>query len=153
MRVFVFHPRLQAFTYSPPYEELTTLLELDWESRAWIGRLFSMDNDVGEHWLDNDDFVDSVREEAESMGLDPDRLVLMRIDPSRMVDGRDGPCHTPELRLRFWNEVLASLDLSPEIIHDYAKSFHGKYSSPEEWAEIERRFASWTQRQSSSAGE
>ena len=79
--------------------------------------------------------------------------VHVKDDKILYVDGRDGPCHTPELRLRFWNEVLASLDLSPEIIHDFAKTHHGKYSSPEKWAEIERRFAAWTQRQSSSAGE
>jgi hypothetical protein len=148
MKVFVFHPQLQAFTYSPEYKNLAILLELGWEARAWMGRLFAMDNDFGEHWLDSDEFVEDIRDAAEALGLDPDVVVLMRVDPRRMVDGSDGPCNSDEFRQRFWNEVMASLDLSPELVYQMARDFHGRCSSPEKCDEIERRFVAWVQSQS-----
>lgn len=36
-------------------------------------------------------------------------------------DGKDGPCNPPQLRKRFWTEVLRSLELSYELLFDKAR--------------------------------
>jgi len=43
------------------------------------------------------------------------------IDLERFQDGRDGPCHTPELRTRFWTDVLRSLELSYDLLFAEAR--------------------------------
>ena len=37
---------------------------------------------------------------------------------------RDGPCHTPEFRKRFWTDMLKSLELSCDLICDEARRFN-----------------------------
>ena len=45
----------------------------------------------------------------------------MIVDPERFQNGKDGPCHTPELRKRFWTDVLRSLELSYELLFAEAR--------------------------------
>ena len=144
MRIFRYHPEVDAFTLTPEYEALAEVLDIGgWEAFAWIGRLFSMDNDVGEHWFDNWDLREQRTDVATRHGLDPDTLLV--IDPRSMADGRDGPCNTDEFRARFWTEVLSSLELSEDLIITKAREFHTAYSQPSDLAEMEARLSSWQQ--------
>jgi hypothetical protein len=144
LKLFLHHADVGAFTYTPEYVELCEVLRYGWECRAWLGRLFSMDNDVGEHWMDNESLVEARADLAVRAGLDPD--LLMVPDPERMADGRDGPCNTTEFRMRFWTEVVACLVLSDQLIIDSARAWHGKCSSVEEVAALEQRIAAWQQK-------
>ena len=38
----------------------------EWNPVVWIGRLFTLDNDLGEHWFDNWDLRDALSERAHS---------------------------------------------------------------------------------------
>lgn len=49
---------------------------------------------------------------------------LLIIDPERFQNGKDGPCHTPEFRKRFWTDVLRSLELSFDLLADEARAFN-----------------------------
>lgn len=53
----------------------------------WIGRLFFLDNDFGEHWFDKWDL-------RNQFGLGYQQLV---VKPVRFQDERNGPCNTREL--------------------------------------------------------
>ena len=70
-----------------------------------------MDNDFGEHWFDNWDL-------REQRGLSEKHLV---VDPDRFKNGANGPCNTAEFRKRFWTDVLASLELSIDLLFDKAR--------------------------------
>ena len=144
MRIFRYHPEVDAFELTPEYTALTEVLDLGgWEAFAWIGRLFSLDNDVGEHWFDNWELRRQRAEAAACQGLSEGALLI--IDPCRMADGRDGPCNTDEFRARFWTEVLKSLDLSEDLIIAKAREFHARYSGSSEVADLEVRIAAWRQ--------
>ena len=113
VRVFKYLSEIDAFMVSDQYREIADLLGLsEWHPAVWIGRLFCLDNDFGEHWFDNW----PLRTER---GLTEDHLI---IDPERFQDGRDGPCHSTELRKRFWTDVLKSLELSLELLFDKARA-------------------------------
>ena len=45
----------------------------------------------------------------------------MIVVPDRFVDGKDGPCHTPEIRKAFWTDVLKSLEISYELLFEVAR--------------------------------
>jgi len=121
IRVFRYIPEVDAFDVEEEYVELARLLGLDeWSPIVWIGRLFAMDNDFGEHWFDNWEAREERRSRAEALGLNIDRLLV--VDPERFQDGRDGPCNPPEIRRRFWHDVLVSLDLSAELIFAKARA-------------------------------
>lgn len=142
MRIFRYYPEVDAFVLTPEYEALAEVLDTSgWEAFAWIGRLFCLDNDVGEHWFDNWQLREQRADLATRHGLDADTLLI--IDPRRMADGRDGPCNTDEFRVRFWTDVLSSLDLSEELIIAKAREFHSAYSEPAEVAALEARLAAW----------
>ena len=127
LRVFDYIAVLDAFDVTEQYREISNTLGIaEWNPVVWIGRLFTMDNDVGEHWFDNWDLREDIRLEAEKLGRDADELLI--IDPERFQDGRDGPCNTPEFRKRFWTDVLISLELDPQLIFDKARAFNRKTS-------------------------
>lgn len=140
MRIFRHVEALDCLVLTPEYSQLAELLEIaGWESYAWIGRLFTLDNDYGEHWFDNEDEQDEREEAAERLGLDPEELLV--VDPERFANGSDGPCNTPEFRKRFWTEVLVSLDLSEDLIVDKALAWHRQYSDSFLVEELEKRVA------------
>jgi hypothetical protein len=121
IRIFRYLPDLDAFDVTPEYARVAGLLGLaEWNAVNWIGRLFSMDNDFGEHWFDNWDARDRIRERAAQAGLNADTLLVL--EPGRFSDGRDGPCHSPEIRARFWRDVLRSLELSADLLFDQARA-------------------------------
>jgi hypothetical protein len=120
VKIFRYIEELDAFVVTDEYNTLATTLGLvEWTPVVWIGRLFTMDNDFGEHWFDNWDLREERQEKAEKMGLDENELLI--INPDRFKDGRDGPCHGPEQRKRFWTDVLCSLELSYELLFNEAR--------------------------------
>ena len=144
IRIFKHLPEIDAFVVTEEYREIADTLGLsEWHPAVWIGRLFILDNDFGEHWFDNWD----AREER---GLTEEHLV---IDPSRFKDGRDGPCHSDEFRKRFWTDVLKSLELSLDLLFDEARrnneqmrEFQQKYPGSDDGgyeviADLEERIA------------
>jgi hypothetical protein len=112
IRIFRYVEERDALVVTDAYREISETLGLwEWSPVVWIGRLFSMDNDFGEHWFDN----------SELGGVYENYLF---IDPARFEDGRDGPCHSPDFRKRFWTDVLKSLELSFDLICDEARQFN-----------------------------
>jgi len=115
VHVFRYIDDLDAFVVTEQYRDIADTLGLsEWTPVVWIGRLFAMDNDFGEHWFDN-------WELREEKGLSEDYLL---IEPTRFKDDRDGPCHTAEFRKRFWTDVLKTLKLSFDLICDEARQFN-----------------------------
>src|SRR5689334_19416759 len=93
LRVFREVPELGCFVIDPEFKRVCDVLGLtEWHSAVWIGRLFTGDNDFGEHWFDNWDLRESMEERAQKLGIDSSELMI--IDPSRFKDGKDGPCHS-----------------------------------------------------------
>jgi hypothetical protein len=120
VRVFQYVDELDAFLITDEFQRLADDLGLtEWHAAVWIGRLFMLDNDYGAHWFDNWDEREAAEDTAREMGLSS--YDLMIINPERMASGSDGPCHPPELRKRFWTDVLQSLELSHELIFDKAR--------------------------------
>jgi hypothetical protein len=125
VRVFDELPELDCFVVSAAYQQLADELGLfEWHPAVWIGRLFMLDNDYGEHWFDNWDLRDQLQPAAAQRGLRAEDLLI--VDPERFQDGRDGPCHSPELRKRFWTDVLRSLALSYDLLFAEARVFNGE---------------------------
>jgi DnaJ-domain-containing protein 1 len=107
----------------------------EWHAAVWIGRLFMLDADYGEHWFDNWDEREALAARAEALGIDPSDLMIL--SPDRMASGDDGPCHPPELRKRFWTDVLKSLELSYDLLFGVAREMnaHVKEVLPSEYIE------------------
>jgi len=117
LRVFEYIAYLDAFDVTEQYREIADAVGItEWSPAIWIGRLFTMDNAVGEHWFDNLVLREKIRPDAERLGRDADELLI--IDPDRFQDGRDGPCNTAEFRKRFWTDVLIRLELDPVLLFD-----------------------------------
>jgi hypothetical protein len=54
VRVFTYIDQLDAFVVTDQYRDLADRLGLtEWNPVVSIGRLFTLDNDYGEHWFDN----------------------------------------------------------------------------------------------------
>jgi hypothetical protein len=112
IRIFLYLEDVDAFVVTDQYRRIADSLGLtEWNPVVWIGRLFMMDNDFGEHWFDNWDLRDE-------QGLSADHLI---VNPDRFKNDADGPCNTPEFRKRFWTEVLVSLELSLDLLFDKAR--------------------------------
>ena len=92
---------------------------MEWSPVVWIGRYFTRDNDFGEHWFDNHDERDKLEGKAKQLGYDSDELLI--VVPERYQDGKDGPCHSPELRKKFWTDVFSSLHLSLDTLFEEAR--------------------------------
>jgi hypothetical protein len=120
IRIFRYIEAIDAFVVTDAYRSLADTLGLtEWHPAVWIGRLFMMDNDYGEHWFDNWDQREVLAGPAAELGIDADDLMI--IVPERLADGKDGPCHPPELRRHFWTDVLKSLELSYELCFEVAR--------------------------------
>jgi hypothetical protein len=48
---------------------------------VWIGRLFTLDNDYGEHWFDNWDEREEKASDAHALGIEPEELLI--VNPER----------------------------------------------------------------------
>ena len=123
VRVFDYVPQLDAFVVTDSFKAISDELGLtEWHHTVWIGRLFTLDNDFGEHWFDNWQLRDAIATEAAALGYD--YTDLMVIDPEHFADGSNGPCHTPEFRKAFWTDVLISLHLSLDLMFGEARRFN-----------------------------
>jgi hypothetical protein len=121
LKIFQYIADLDCFIVAEPYRRLADQLGLaEWSPVVWIGRLFLVDNDVGEHWFDNWELREQLRPEAEKRGIAYEDLLI--IDPQRFQNGADGRCHDPEQRKRFWTDVLRSLELSYDLLFAEARS-------------------------------
>lgn len=110
IRIFVYNADKKAYFFTQQYREIATTLGLvEWHPGVWIGRLFAMDNDFGEHWLDNVEDEDAM--DAGGYRLVPDCFFF-----GRAGEKNDEPMHGPEIRARFWHDVLCRLELSLETI-------------------------------------
>jgi hypothetical protein len=119
--IFDYLDDLDCFVVSDVYRRIADQLGLtEWSPVVWIGRLFTLDNDYGEHWFDNWHLREPLEEAAAQHGLAYEELLI--IDPERFQNGKDGPCHSPEFRKRFWTDVLRSLELSFDLLADEARA-------------------------------
>ncbi len=143
IRVFKYIEELDAFLVTDEFSKLNDRLNLtEWHPVVWIGRLFTMDNDVGEHWFDNWDERKAHEAKAQALGINS--YDLMVVVPDRFEDGRDGPCHPPEIRKAFWTDILKSLELSYEFVFQAARFWNQcrKENVPEDYVEdLEERIA------------
>jgi hypothetical protein len=143
IRIFRYISELDAFLITEEYQRLADDLGLtEWHAAGWIGRLFMLDADYGEHWFDNWDEREALTAQAEALGIDP--YDLMIISPGRMASGRDGPCNTPEMRKRFWTDVLKSLEISYDLLFDKARQMNERTKEilPDEYIEdLEERIS------------
>lgn len=120
VRVFKYIDQLDAFVVTDEYRQLADHLGLiEWNPVVWIGRLFILDNDYGEHWFDNWDEREALEDKAQKLGIASDQLMI--IVPDRFKNDYDGPCHTPAFRKQFWTDVLKSLELSYDILFEEAR--------------------------------
>lgn len=120
IKVFDYIEELDAFKVTKEFAELNDYLGLtEWNPVVWIGRLFILDNDYGEHWFDNWDEREEIADKAKRLGIDENELLI--IVPERFENGKDGPCNLSEIRRNFWTDVLKSLELSYELLFEKAK--------------------------------
>lgn len=125
VRIFRYLEDLDCFVVSEEYRKVADQLGLsEWNPVVWIGRLFMLDNDYGEHWFDNWELREQLKPEAEKRGVVYEDLMV--IDPDRFKNDDDGPCHSPELRKKFWTDVLKSLELSYDLIFAEARAENEK---------------------------
>lgn len=123
MKVKIFHyvPDVDAFVVTEEYAQIARALDLwEWSPVVWIGRLFALDNDYGEHWFDNWHARETRINSARRAGMSTEDLLV--IDPDRFMDGKDGPCHSDAIRREFWHDVLDSLELSYSLLFAKARA-------------------------------
>ena len=149
LKIFQYIAELDCFVVTEHYRRVADYLGLaEWHPVVWIGRLFLLDNDYGEHWFDNWDLRDQLRPEAEKRGISYEDLLI--IEPDRFQNGADGPCHSSEVRKRFWTDVLQSLELSYDLLFAEARVINSKH---QEWlpdhyiADLEHRIEQVRQEQ------
>jgi len=135
IKPFKYVDELDCFIINDEFANLAARLGLqEWSSVVWLGRYFALDNDYGEHWFDNWDEREVITKKAKQLGLpyaDEDLLIIV---PKRFSNGYDGPCHTDEMRKKFWTEVLKSLSFSYEFLFTEAMDTYQKYKQHDEKA-------------------
>lgn len=118
--VFQYLPHLDAFIVDETFADIVETLGLgEWNHVVFLGRYFMLDNDYGEHWFDNWDEREAIEEKSKESGFDSNELLI--INPERMQNGMDGPCHSPRMRKLFWTDVLKSLKLSLDFLCEEAR--------------------------------
>ena len=128
LRIFDYLADLDCFVVNEQYQSIADVLGLsEWHPAVWIGRLFLMDNDYGEHWFDNWELREQLQSEAEKRGIPSETLMV--IDPERFKNNADGPCHTSEIRKQFWTDVLQSLALSYELLFSQARLLNTEHQA------------------------
>ena len=71
--------------------------------------------------------------------------------PAPLTDGTDGPCNAPDIRLRFWRDVLTSLELTTDLLFAKARDNNNRIQEqalttpelPEDWIEVWKRNHGW----------
>jgi LexA DNA binding domain len=143
VRVFKYIEQLDAFVVTDEYCYLADRLGLtEWNTVVWIGRLFTLDNDYGEHWFDNWDERQALAGRAHKLGIASDELMILV--PDRLKNDADGPCHSPVFRKQFWTDVLTSLELSYDTLFEEARQYNAiaRERLPDEFIEdLEERIA------------
>jgi hypothetical protein len=143
VRVFAYIAQLDAFVVTDQYRTLADRLGLtEWHPVVWIGRLFTLDNDYGEHWFDNWDEREALADAARQLGIASEELMI--IVPDRLKNDTDGPCHTATFRKQFWTDVLQSLELSYDTLFDKARQYNASTKTifPEAYIpDLEERIA------------
>lgn len=125
LQVFNDAEALDAFLVTPEFTAVSERLGLtEWTPVVWIGRLFFLDNDYGEHWFDNWDEREALEARAAELGISD--FDLMIVVPTRYQDGQDGPCNTDSVRKVFWTDVLKSLTLSYDLLFEQARDNNQK---------------------------
>lgn len=133
--VFDYLEELDCFLVNPIFSDVVCQLHLnEWHPAVWVGRYFTMDNDFGEHWFDNWNEREALRERAEKLGYSYEQLMV--IAPFRFQDGEDGPRHSDDQRKRFWMDVLKSLRLSLETLFEEARQHKHLELTAEELEEV-----------------
>ena len=143
VRVFKYIEQLDAFVVTDAYRHLANRLGLtEWNPVVWIGRVFTLDNDYGEHWFDNWDEREALASDAQKLGITSDELMILV--PDRLKNDDDGPCHSPVFRKQFWTDVLTSLELSYDTLFEEARQYNAvaRERLPDECIEdLEERIA------------
>ena len=143
VRVFRYVKELDAFLVTEEFAGVSEALGLsEWSPVVWVGRLFTLDNDLGEHWFDNWDEREALEGRAAELGIDAHDLMV--VVPERFADRRDGPCHRPQVRKAFWTDVLKSLELSYELLFAEAREANAavkKFRPKDQIADLEERIA------------
>ena len=120
VKVFDYIEALDAFLVTPEFTTVSERLGLtEWTPVVWIGRLFFLDNDYGEHWFDNWDERETLEARAAELGIDDSALMI--VVPDRFQNGKDGPCNPDFMRKLFWTDVLKSLTLGYELLFEQAR--------------------------------
>ncbi len=148
VKIFKYLPELDAFIVTEEYRQLADTLNLsEWNPVVWLGRLFTLDNDFGEHWFDNWELREAKREQSEAIGIPYEELMI--IDPERFSYGGDGPCHSAQMRKAFWTEVLDALRLSYDLLFAEARDLNEriKLVVPDEYiSDLESRILAMRQK-------
>ena len=149
LKVFDYHEELDSFTINNQFKEVVDELRIsEWSGVEWVGRYFMLDNDYGEHWFDNWDLRDLRADKVKQYGIEDDSELLI-IDPTRMVNDKDGPCHTDSDRKQFWHDVLYSLELSLQTLVNECRSVARNESSELTPEEAEQSIKKVTEKYSS----
>ena len=120
LQVFNYIEALDAFLVTPEFAASSDRLGLtEWTPVVWIGRLFFLDNDYGEHWFDNWDEREALEARAAELGISDSDLMI--VVPDRFQNGKDGPCNTDSVRKAFWTDVLKALSLSYDLLFEQAR--------------------------------
>lgn len=136
VKVFNYIELLDAFLPTEEYVQVAEQLGLvEWNPVVWIGRLFTLDNNFGEHWFDNWEERDALMDEAARLGIPTEQLLI--VVPDRFTNGRDGPCHPPALRKKFWTDVLQSLEVRYETLFAEARWVNAQVQEYDPEAAIE----------------
>lgn len=130
IKIFHYLEEGDFFVEDENYSYICDLLNLEeWNRVVWIGRLFLMDNDFGEHWFDNHDLKEEKKEVARKLGYRHEQIFVL--DPSVFTDGKDGPCNTDAFRKQFWTDVLKSLELNLGTLIEKARQVNEYYKNSE----------------------
>jgi hypothetical protein len=114
IRIFEYIDFLDCFVVNPAYKAMADDLGLtEWNEVVWIGRYFTLDNDLGEHWFDNWELRDQLESKAKEVGIAYNDLLI--IDPERCKNEMFGPGQKPPERTNFWRDVFRSHWLSMEL--------------------------------------
>lgn len=149
IKVFDYHPQLDAFLCAEKYKKISTILGLnEWTPVVWMCRLFGRDQDFCEHTFDNWDEREKLEDKFKDQYPDINFNDLLIVCPERFTEsdkfcytcknkykylqcpsciasihvGADGPCHSDEIKKLFWTDVFKSLEISYATMVAVAKS-------------------------------